>query len=51
MITKVEQIIVNRTAIGDRIDRMHGAFTRKALLLHEENMRRMKEEIRREVKK
>ena len=41
---KINRIISYRIEVGDRIDRRFGAFTQKAMVLHEENTRRLKEE-------
>jgi hypothetical protein len=45
---KINKIISYRTKVGDRIDRRFGAFTQKAMVLHEENMKRLKEEVKKE---
>jgi hypothetical protein len=43
----VEKIIKYRAYVADRIDKKYGAFTEKANKLQEENLRRMREEIKR----
>jgi hypothetical protein len=46
MISKQIAIVEYRNKVGDRIDRRFGAFTAKANLLHEENQKRMKDELK-----
>ena len=45
VIKKAEAIVVYRNQVSDRIDKLFGAFSHKATILHEKNLRRMAVEI------
>lgn len=51
IVEKAQSIIDWRNKVGDRIDSRFGAFTPKAMRLHDENRRRMSEEIKKLPKK